>query len=122
MHAESSHRKDTSEDRFSVVIRVPREMEPQHRLEEIVGQKGRKVGGGVRVNIRYALLSTGRKLGGSEFRFYGVTLCILLLLLEIKTAQANRPPRFVLDGNVGSEIVVRMREGEGGARGRRVIR
>ena len=37
--------------------------------------------------------------------------------MGIKTAQANRPPTFVLDGNVGSEIVVRMREGRGVQRG-----
>ena len=122
MPAECSHRKDISEDRFSVVHSEPRETEPQHSWEENIEQKGRKVGGGVRVNIRYTLLSRGGKMGGSEFRFYGVILCLLLLLLEIQTAQANRPPRFVLDGNVGSEIVVRMREGEGGERGRRVIR
>ena len=113
MHVNCSHRKDISEDQCSVVHSEPREMECQHKSEENIGQKGRKVGGGVRVNIRYTLLSRGRKMGGSEFRFYGVILCLLLLLLEIQTAQANRPPRFVLDGNVGSEIVVRMMEGEG---------
>ena len=102
--------------------KAPREMEPQHRLEGNVGQKGRKAGGGEGVNIRFTFLSKGRRMGGSELRFGGVTLCLLFLLLEIKTAQANRPPRFVLDGNIGSEIVVRMREGEGGERGRRVIR
>ena len=35
------------------------------------------------------------------------------IVMWLGTAQANIPPRFVLDGNVGSEIVVRMREGEG---------
>ena len=97
-------------------------MEPQHRVKENVGWKGREAGGEVRVNIRYAGLSKGRIMGGSDLRFAGVILCLLLLMMGIKTAQANRPPRFLLDGNVGSEIVVRMREGEGGQRGRRVIR
>ena len=50
-----------------------------------------------------------------------LNLCFFLVM-AIGIAQANRPPRFVLDGNVGSEIVVRMREGEGGGRSRRVIR
>ena len=97
-------------------------MEPQHRLEENVGLKGSETDGGVAENICNALPFRGRRKGGSESRFPAVTLCLLFLIMEIKTAQANRPPRFVLDGNVGSEIVVRMREGEGGERGRRVIR
>jgi hypothetical protein len=96
-------------------------MEPQHRLEGNVGRKGRAASGGMEVNIRFTFLSKGRRMGGSELRFPAVTLCLLFLLLEIKTAQANIPPRFVLDGNIGSEIVVRTREG-GGQRGRRVIR
>ena len=33
------------------------------------------------------------------------------------TDQANRAPRFVPGGNVGSEIVVRMRQVEGGGKG-----
>ena len=64
----------------------------------------------------------GRKVVRKKVRLHAVTLCFFLLVMWLGTAQANRPPRFVLDGNVGSEIVVRMREGEGGERGRRVIR
>ena len=70
----------------------------------------------------------GRKMGerweedGSEGILSAVTWCLFLLLMGVETVEANRPPRFVLDGNIGSEIVVRMREGEGGGRGRRVIR
>ena len=122
MHRKGSHKKDIGEDRSSVVNRAPREMEPQHRLEENIGWEGKEAGGGVAVNIRFTLLSRGRLKGGSELRFPAVTLCLLLLMMGIKTVQANRPPRFVLDGNIGSEIVVRMREGERGERGRRVIR
>ena len=76
----------------------------------------------MRVNIHFTLLFKGRRMGGSDLRFAAVTWCLLFLMMGIKTVQANRPPRFVLDGNIGSEIVVRMREGEGGERGRRVIR
>ena len=61
-------------------------------------------------------------MGGSEGILSAVTWCLFLLLMGVETVEANRPPRFVLDGNIGSEIVVRMREGEGGGRGRRVIR
>ena len=113
---ESSLRKDI-DDRFSVVNRAPRVMEPQHRLEENVGLKGSETDGGVAENICNALPFRGRRKGGSESRFPAVTLCLLFLIMGIKTAQANRPPTFVLDGNVGSEIVVRMREGRGVQRG-----
>ena len=97
-------------------------MEPQHRLEQNVGQKGREEGGGVAENICNTLPFRGRRKGRRLSRFAAVTLCLLFLMMGTQTAQANRPPKFVLDGNVGSEIVVRMREGEGGAKGRRVIR
>ena len=59
---------------------------------------------------------------GSDGILSAVTWCLLLLVMGLETVEANRPPRFVLDGNIGSEIVVRMREGEGGGRGRRVVR
>ena len=51
-----------------------------------------------------------------------VYVLILIVNFFASAVKANRPPRFVVDGNVGSEMVVRMREGTGGARGRRVIR
>ena len=90
-------------------------MEPQHRSEENVGRGGMGVRGAVGVLSK-------RKVVRKEVRLHAVTLCFFLLVMWLGTAQANRPPRFVLDGNVGSEIVVRMREGEGGGRSRRVIR
>ena len=89
-------------------------MEPQHRSEENVGRAGRGLRGGVGVLSK-------RKVVRKEVRLHAVTLCFFLLAMWLGTAQANRPPRFVLDGNVGSEIVVRMRE-EVGERSRRVIR
>ena len=64
----------------------------------------------------------GRKIKGSEGILSAVTWSLCLLVMVVETVEANRPPRFVLDGNIGSEIVVRMREGEEGGRGRRVVR
>ena len=69
--------------------RAPREMEPQHRLEENIGWEGKEAGGGVAVNIRFTLLSRGRLKGGSELRFPAVTLCLLLLMMGIKTRAAQ---------------------------------
>ena len=35
----------------------------------------------------------------------------LLLILSVTLVAANSPPRFLLETNVGSEIVLRLREG-----------
>ena len=93
--------------------------EPQHRLEENTGRKGSEKCDRVGVHIRYFVLCRGRKMGGSEGRVSAVTWFLFLLFMG--TVRGNRPPRFVMEGNSGSEIVVRMREGEGG-RGKRVTR
>ena len=81
-------------------------MEPRHRLEE----NSRRGGERGRTSVR------------QRGTFSELTWCLFLILSGVEIVVCNRPPRFVLDGNVGSEIVVRMREGEGGARGKRVLR
>ena len=81
-------------------------MEPRHRLEENSRRGGERGG------------TTARQRG----TFSELSWCLFFILLGVETVSCNRPPRFVLDGNVGSEIVVRMREGEGGARGKGVLR
>ena len=65
------------------------------------------------MNIRYFVIFRGGKMEGSEVILSTVTWCLFLLLMGVETVKANRPPRFVLDRNIGSEIVVWMREGRG---------
>ena len=86
---------------------------PLHTSEENSNWKGRGGGPGLGMNIRCFVIYRGRKIGGSEGIFSAVTWCLFLLVMVGETVEANRPPRFVLDGNIGSEIEVRMKEGEG---------
>ena len=105
-------------------------MEHQHRLQGNTGRKSVGMWGTtmyllrvwvtilycVRVTILYCVMNRGRKEGRSDGRQRGV-----ILLLLVGVVRGNKPPRFVMEGNSGSEIVVRVREGEG-HKGRMVVR
>ena len=65
-------------------------MEPRHRLEE----NSRRGGERGRTSVR------------QRGTFSELTWCLFLILSGVEIVLCNRPPRFVLDGNVGSEIVV----------------
>ena len=39
-------------------------------------------------------------------------MVMMVMMMVITTVSANSPPRFLLDTNVGSEIVLRLTEGE----------
>ena len=39
-------------------------------------------------------------------------MTVMMMMVMITTVSANSPPRFLLDTNVGSEIVLRLTEGE----------
>ena len=39
-------------------------------------------------------------------------MMMMMMMMMITTVSANSPPRFLLDTNVGSEIVLRLTEGE----------
>ena len=39
-------------------------------------------------------------------------MVMVMMMMTITTVSANSPPRFLLDTNVGSEIVLRLTEGE----------
>ena len=41
-----------------------------------------------------------------------VMITVMMVMMMITTVSANSPPRFLLDTNVGSEIVLRLTEGE----------
>ena len=41
-----------------------------------------------------------------------VTRMLLMVMTGMALVSANSPPRFLLDTNVGSEIVLRLTEGE----------
>ena len=52
-----------------------------------------------------------RMVAGSEGRGRAGTLGVGLLMVSVTLVSANSPPRFLLETNVGSEIVLRLREG-----------
>ena len=41
-----------------------------------------------------------------------VMVMMIMMMMMVTTVSANSPPRFLLDTNVGSEIVLRLTEGE----------
>ena len=41
-----------------------------------------------------------------------VMMTVMMMVMMVSSVSANSPPRFLLDTNVGSEIVLRLTEGE----------
>ena len=54
---------------------------------------------------------TGSVGRGREGAGGGAVGLLILSVVQVITVAANSPPRFLLETNVGSEIVLRLREG-----------
>ena len=65
--------------------------------------------------------SVGRGREGAGGGTVGL-LILSVMALQVRTVAANSPPRFLLETNVGSEIVLRLREGEGPQQNNSILR